>query len=82
MTTNLELDDAVRSFAADPDGNAVTERTQLVDTLRQIVDPFPMSPRVRTILGKLEPPQAPAEPYPALKGPGQPSMVLAKKRRR
>lgn len=50
---NLELDDA--------------ERARLVETLRQIVeyDPFPMSPRVRTlraILGKLEPPKRLGEP--------------------
>ena len=62
------------------------ERAQLIGMLRQIVDfdPFPLSPRVRTvkaILDKLEPPAPRVEPLPPPKPPWRTSMVLAKKRR-
>jgi hypothetical protein len=62
------------------------EHAALVRLLKQMIeaDPFPLSPRVRglqRVLAKLEP-EAAAEPYPAPKPPGQPSAVLAKKRRR
>lgn len=63
------------------------ERDALIALLRDTiaVDRFPLSPRVRllkTILAKLEPQQVLPEPYPALKGPGERSMVLTRKRRR
>jgi len=48
-------------------------------------DRFPMSPRIRRlqrVLDKLDPPRRASEPFPAPKPPGQPSMVLTKKRRR
>jgi hypothetical protein len=48
-------------------------------------DPFPLSPRIRklrAILDKLAPPPPRPEPFPAPKPPAQPSMVLAKKKRR
>ena len=46
-------------------------------------DRFPMSPRIkrmRAILNKLDPPAPKPVPFPPLKPPGQPSMLMAKKR--
>ena len=45
-------------------------------------DRFPMSPRIkrmRAILNKLDPPVPKPAPFPPLKPPGQPSMLMAKK---
>ena len=45
-------------------------------------DRFPMSPRIkrmRAILNKLDPPAPKPAPFPPLKPPGQPSMLMAKK---
>ena len=63
------------------------ERDQLVRALRGIVDNdrFSLSPRVRAlrrIIEKLEPAPPVAEPYPAPKPPGEPSLGQRKKRRR
>jgi hypothetical protein len=63
---NLELDEA--------------DKAALVALLR-----FPLSPRIRqlrAILDKLEPAKPRPEPYPPPKPVGEPSMVLAKKKRR
>jgi hypothetical protein len=46
------------------------EKTALIAELRRNADPFPLSPRIRTlraILDKLQPPSPRAEPYPAPK---------------
>src|SRR5215207_8667528 len=51
---------------------------------QRVADRFPLSPRVRrwrAILDKLEPPAARPE-LPPFKPPGEPSMLLAKKRGR
>jgi hypothetical protein len=61
------------------------ERRALVDHLRRSIasDPYPLAPRLRplrAVLAKLDPP-ARAEPFPAPKPAGEPSLVLAKKRR-
>jgi hypothetical protein len=48
-------------------------------------DRFLLSPRVKrwqAILDKLDPPAPRSEPHPPLKAPGEPSMMLMKKRRR
>jgi hypothetical protein len=48
-------------------------------------DPFPMSPRIRTlraILDKLEPPAPRPKPYSAPKPAGTPSLLLARKKGR
>jgi hypothetical protein len=47
-------------------------------------DPFPMSPRIRTlrvILDKLEPPPRP-QPLPSPKPAGTPSLLLTRKKKR
>ena len=47
------------------------------------VDPFPRSPRVRTlraILDKLDPPPSRPEPHPAPKPAEAPSLLLARKK--
>jgi hypothetical protein len=59
----------------------------LIELLRETIerDRFPLSPRVRSfkdVLAKLDPPAPRPEPIPAPKPPGEPSVVLAKKRRR
>ncbi len=64
------------------------DRTDLARFLRGAIeaDRYPLSPRVRRLkelLAKIDPTTAPAvTPYPAPKPPGQPSHLLAKKRRR
>ena len=62
------------------------EKLALVALLRRTIegDPYPLSPRVRTlraILAKLEP-GARTKPYPAPKLTGEPSMALARRRQR
>jgi hypothetical protein len=62
------------------------ERDELVCALRQMIDGdrFPLSPRIRrlkAILGKLEPPRAAAEPFPAPRPPSEPRHALRKRRR-
>jgi hypothetical protein len=59
----------------------------LVELLRQTIvnDRYPLSPRtraLRAILDKLDPPSARPEPFPAPKPAGEPSHLLAKKKRR
>ena len=71
--TNLELDD--------------DEKAALVELLTAEIENtrYPLSPRIRqlrAILDKLEPAKPRPEPYPAPKPVGEPSMVLAKKKRR
>jgi len=64
------------------------DRADLARFLREAIeaDSYPLSPRVRrlkALLAKIDPLHAPAvTPLPPPKPPGQPSMVLAKKRRR
>jgi hypothetical protein len=63
------------------------DKTILVELLRETIecDRFPLSPRIKSlkaILAKLDPPAPRPEPLPAPKPPGEPSSVLAKKRRR
>jgi hypothetical protein len=53
-----------------PDDFTDAERAALIAELKRIIaaDPFPLSPRIRTlraILDKLQPPSPRAEPYPA-----------------
>jgi hypothetical protein len=55
--------------------------------LREMIatDRFLLSPRVKrwqAILDKLDPPSPKPAPHPPLKAPGEPSVVLMKKRRR
>jgi hypothetical protein len=62
------------------------ETAALRQLLRQTIDGdrFPLSPRLRpykAILAKIDP-QKPRDPLPPPKPPGEPSMVLKKKRRR
>jgi len=62
-----------------PDDKAI-----IAEQLRQTIaaDRFPLSPRIKalkTVLDKLEPP-APRAELPPVKPPGEPSMLLAKKR--
>jgi hypothetical protein len=69
----LDLDDA--------------DKAALVELLREVIaaDRYPLSPRIRklrAILDKLVPPPQRAEPYPAPKPVGEPSHMLAKKKRR
>ena len=64
-----------------------TDKAALVELLREVIaaDRYPLSPRIRklsAILDKLDPPPPRTEPFPAPKPIGEPSMVLAKKRRR
>jgi hypothetical protein len=59
----------------------------LVALLKQTIaaDPFPLSPRIRTlrtILAKLDPSPPLPQPYPTPKPPGTPSAILAKHRGR
>ena len=59
----------------------------LVALLKQTIaaDRYPLSPRIqklRAILAKLAPPPPRPEPFPRPKPVGEPSMVLAKKKRR
>jgi hypothetical protein len=63
------------------------EKAALVELLKRTIaaDPFPLSPRVRTlrgILDKLQPPSPRAAPYPAPKPAGTPSLLLARKKGR
>jgi hypothetical protein len=64
------------------------DRADLARFLREAIEPdrYPLSPRVRRLkelLAKVDPTTAPAmTPYPAPKPPGEPSHLLAKKRRR
>ena len=62
-----------------------TDKAILAELLRETIerDRFPLSPRnksFKAILAKLDPPTPRPEQYPPPKPPGQPSMVLAKKR--
>jgi hypothetical protein len=62
------------------------EREELVRELRGLIDGdrFPFSARVRllkAILDKLDPPKAPASPFPASKPLGEPSYALRRRRR-
>ena len=69
----LDLDDSERAAL-------VALLTAEIETTR-----WPMAPRtkaLRAILDKLEPPTSRPEPFPALKPVGEPSMLLAKKKRR
>jgi hypothetical protein len=71
--TTLDLDD--------------TEKAALVELLRGQIETsrYPLSLRIRplrSILDKLAPPPPRPQPYPAPKPVGEPSMVLAKKKRR
>jgi len=64
-----------------------TDKAILAELLLETIERhrFPISPRIRgfrAILAKLDPPRLTSEPCPAPKPPGQPGMVLAKKRRR
>ena len=73
MPTPVELDDA--------------EKAALAELLTRAIaaDPFPMSPRNRTlraILAKLEPPRAQPQPYPAPTPAGTPSLLLTRKKGR
>ena len=70
---NLELND--------------TEQAALIELLLDTIerDRFPLSPRVkrlRGILARMGIGSAPAMPYPPPKPPGEPSLVLTRKRRR
>jgi hypothetical protein len=64
------------------------DRADLARFLREAIDAdrYPLSPRVRRLkelLAKVDPTPAPAVmPYPAPKPIGEPSMVLAKGKRR
>ena len=63
------------------------DKAILVELLREKIerDRFPLSPRVRrfkAILAKLDPPAPRAEPLPAPKPPGEPSLALRRKRQR
>ena len=63
------------------------DKAALLELLREVIatDPYPLSPRIRklrAILDKLDPPSPRPEPFPAAKPPGEPSVVLAKKKRR
>jgi hypothetical protein len=63
------------------------DRAVIVALLKQTIfnDPFPLSPRVQRLRGtlaKLAPPPLRPQPYPAPKPAGEPSIVLAKKKRR
>jgi hypothetical protein len=63
------------------------EKAALIAELKRIIaaDPFPLSPRIRmlrAILEKLQPPSPRAEPYPAPKPAGTPSLLLAWKKGR
>ena len=63
------------------------EKAALIAEVKRIIaaDPFPLSPRVRTlrgILDKLQPPSPRAEPYPAPKPADTPSLLLARKKGR
>lgn len=63
------------------------DKAILAELLRETIerDRYPLSPRIRSlkaILAKLQPEPLPRQGYPAPKSPGEPSMVLAKKRRR
>jgi hypothetical protein len=64
-----------------------TDIAALAELLREVVatDPYPLSPRIkklRAILDKLEPPTPRPEPLPPPKPIGEPSYVLAKRKRR
>ena len=63
------------------------ERVALLELLRETIEAsrYPLSPRIKTlkaILAKMEPPASQPERYPPPKPPGQPSLVLHKKKRR
>ncbi len=64
------------------------DRADLARFLREGIeaDRYPLSPRVRRLrelLAKLDPaPASAVTPYPAPKPPGQPSMVLARRKQR
>jgi hypothetical protein len=63
------------------------EKAALIELLRDTIDRdrFPLSPRIgqlRAILAKLDPAPPRPAPYPAPKPIGEPSMVLAKKKKR
>jgi hypothetical protein len=65
------------------------DRADLARFLREAIeaDRYPLSPRVRRLkelLAKIDPAPAPAvvTPLPAPRPPGEPSMVLAKGKRR
>jgi hypothetical protein len=66
---------------------ADADKAALIELLRKTIaaDRYPLSPRIRqlrAILDKLEPPTPRPEPFPPPKPIGEPSMVLAKKKRR
>jgi hypothetical protein len=70
--TSLELDDGEKAAL-------VALLTAEIENTR-----YPLSPRIRqlrAILDKLEPAKPRPQPYPAPKPVGEPSMVLAKKKR-
>jgi hypothetical protein len=63
------------------------DKAALIELLKETIaaDRFPLSPRIRklrAILAKLEPAPPRPDPYPAPKPIGEPSMLLAKKKRR
>jgi len=62
------------------------DRADLARCLREAIAADPLSPRVRrlkALLAKIDPaPASAAVPLPPPKPPGQPSLVLTKKRRR
>jgi hypothetical protein len=49
---------------------------------RRPATPSPHVKRLKVILDKLDPPAPKPEPVPPMKSPGQPSIAMAKKRRR
>ena len=65
------------------DADKATRAALLKQTIAS--DPFPMSPRIRTlrlILARLQPPTARPQPFPAPTRTGEPSHVLHRNRQR
>jgi hypothetical protein len=65
----------------DSDSRRVREHAALVRLLRETIeaDRFPLSPRIKqltAIRDKRDPPPPKPEPFPPLKRPGKPSMIL------
>lgn len=63
------------------------EGVALVELLTESIGAsrYPLSPRIKTLkamLAKMKPPSPRPEPYPPPKAAAEPSMVLAKRRRR
>jgi hypothetical protein len=68
-----------------PSGAPFHFRPRGASAANSCYDRFPLSPRVkalRAILEKLEPPAPKLDPPPPMKPPGEPSLALARKRRR